>query len=649
MKKNFFRLFCFIFILLVCISSFTSRVSSFKEIKSSVKDSYLEDLRSFSHKVKSLKSDLPAMNAKSLADIRKKFSEIRIQYKKVEYLTDYLDPQLSKDYFNGAPLPQLQRNSPEVTVLEPEGLQILDELLFSEEALDHKKEIVDKLTTLEGVIDEFILFQKAVPLTHREIIEAMRSSLVRLFTLGLTGFDTPGSVNAIPEAETCWLQIRKITFLYIPELKKKNKELADKMVRTLEGGKNYFKQNRNFEDFNRLEFLKMFLNPLYGDLLDMHLAFEIETFEEVSYIRKAVNYYSKNIFASNFLSPFAFTSLQPGPDLEKKEDLGRLLFFDPVLSGNNKRACASCHNPDKAFTDGLSKSMAFDFNGSVQRNAPTLVNAVFADKYFYDLRAQRLEDQVEHVMVSEKEFHSDFFKAGDKLLTSPEYVQMFKEAFPQFSHSPVSRETITQALAAYVQSLVAMDSEFDKYVRNEVQQLDASAERGFNLFMGKAACGTCHFAPHFSGLVPPYFQENESEVLGVPESNDSISPKIDTDMGRFHNKVMLEKADIFQHSFKTPTLRNVELTAPYMHNGVFKTLDEVMDFYNNGGGAGLNIDLANQTLPSDSLNLSISEISDIISFLKSLTDTSRITSKPALLPVFPESSLFSDRLVGGEY
>jgi cytochrome c peroxidase len=138
--------------------------------------------------------------------------------------------------------------------------------------------------------------------------------------------------------------------------------------------------------------------------------------------------------------------------------------------------------------------------------------------------------------------------------------------------------------------------------------------------MGKANCATCHFAPTFSGLVPPFYTENESEILGVFGSPNIIS--LDEDEGRSNNQIKSEKAWIYEKSFKTTTVRNVELTSPYFHNGAYNTLEEVLDFYNNGGGKGRGIEVQNQTLPEDKLDLSEKEIKELIAFMKSLTDNS---------------------------
>ena len=138
--------------------------------------------------------------------------------------------------------------------------------------------------------------------------------------------------------------------------------------------------------------------------------------------------------------------------------------------------------------------------------------------------------------------------------------------------------------------------------------------------MGKAKCGTCHFMPLFSGAKPPRYYYMESEVIGVPESASKIKPRLDKDSGRFNTT----RFDIHLFSFKTSSLRNIALTAPYMHNGVFNTLDEVVDFYDKGGGKGLGIAPPNQSLPFEKLDLTASEKKDIIAFMKTLTDTSAV-------------------------
>lgn len=575
--------------------------------------------------------------------------ETRLAFKRVAFLLDYYDPQAVKDHVNGAPLPSLERKVPSLVVLEPEGLQILDELIFSDDP-NSEAELIRTLTqTLAKNVELLRNTQLSTKVYDRHVFEGVQLELIRLFTLGLTGFDTPGSVNAIPEARQALEAMTRALQPYTVSLHEQGKkDLASELTQSLMSPANYLEQHTDFDSFDRLTFLREQLNPLYQAVLKSQRALGVETIYETSTLVHPLNYNSTGLFSNDILNPYAFTQLSEKQDNHALRLLGKTLFFDPVLSRNNKRSCASCHNPQKGFTDGVAKSMAMDFEGTVNRNAPTVVNSVYADRYFHDLRAQSLELQAEHVIYSDKEFDTHYAEILEKLQQSDSYMAMFREAYPGWE-DPISKPTLTGALESYVLSLRGFNSPFDQYVRKESDQLSASAKRGFNLFMGKAACGTCHFAPTFNGLVPPHFEESESEVLGVPASIDTLNPELDPDWGRIGSGIIKEESEIYAHSFKTPTVRNIALTAPYMHNGVYNTLQEVMAFYNKGGGAGLGLDVPNQTLPGDPLGLTQQEMDDIISFMESLTDTTGMCAKPVTLPEFEARTDWNSRLVGGEY
>jgi cytochrome c peroxidase len=354
------------------------------------------------------------------------------------------------------------------------------------------------------------------------------------------------------------------------------------------------------------------------------------------------NYTATRLFDINLLNRDFFIKYPDSEITEAERELGRVLFYDPALSFNNSMACVSCHHPDKAFTDGVPKSISNDQSTEVERNAPTLVNALFAGAYFHDLRAGKLTMQTEHVMANPKEFNVRPLELTEKLNKSAAYKALFKSAYPGLKE-PIQPRTIQSALASYVASLVSWNSPFDRYARGEADTIDPEVVKGYNLFMGKAACGTCHFAPNFSGLVPPFYDDTESEVLGVPFSNDTIHPVLDHDLGRIKNGKRSEEAEHFRHSFKTPTVRNIALTAPYFHNGAYPTLEEVMWFYNKGGGQGLGIDIPNQTLPPDALGLTKGEISAIIAFMNSLTDIDAFIKAPPALPAFEDDPALKNR------
>ncbi len=388
---------------------------------------------------------------------------------------------------------------------------------------------------------------------------------------------------------------------------------------------------------------------MYALIIDAQEQLYIEFVYETDASKQSLNYKVRSIFSKDFLNKYFYTALTEKENSKEKESLGELLFFDPILSHSNERACASCHKPELAFTDGLPKSTAMNFEGTVQRNSPTLINAVYSDKYFYDLRADVLESQLEHVVISEKEFNTTFEEIIEKISSIDEYKLLFNTAYKLNEIEPITKSRIQEVLSSYVASLTSFNSEFDTYMRKERSTLSPTAYRGANLFLGKAGCATCHFLPVFNGSVPPMFREMESEVLGVPLKNAAKHHVIDPDLGRYEGPLK-ERSKIYKHSFKTVTVRNVKSTAPYMHNGVYKTLEEVMDFYNNGGGAGLGITVENQTLPTDSLGLSKQEINDIITFMNSLTDYSSLNKKPKALPNHINiDHLLNKRVLGGRY
>ncbi len=317
---------------------------------------------------------------------------------------------------------------------------------------------------------------------------------------------------------------------------------------------------------------------------------------------------AQTLFDKDVFDEEAFSGFPDYKTTAEKAALGKLLFNDPVLSGDNSRSCASCHYEDKAFTDGLEKAVSFDGKSFVKRNTPTLSNIAFQRVFFSDSRVNYLEDQAVAVITNADEMHGSLEAAAEKLKKNEKYVQQFEKAFPQ---KAITAFEIKNALASYIRTLSKFDSKFDRYMRDEIA-FTADEKAGFNLFAGKAKCATCHFIPLTNGTVPPNFMKSESEVLGVPDKDG----KLDSDLDKYN----LTQAIIHKHSFKTPTIRNSTLTAPYMHNGVFKTLEEVVDFYNEGGGKGLGFALENQTLPEDKLNLTDLEKKQLVDFMKTLTD-----------------------------
>jgi cytochrome c peroxidase len=196
------------------------------------------------------------------------------------------------------------------------------------------------------------------------------------------------------------------------------------------------------------------------------------------------------------------------------------------------------------------------------------------------------------------------------------YRRAFAAVIPAGQGPPVTSATLRAVLATYVRSLVRLDSRFDRAVRGDTSALTGAERHGFTVFMGKARCGTCHFAPLFSGAAPPDLVRSEPEIIGVPVRDVARGAAIDPDSGRAGVDHVAEHL----HAFKVPTLRNVARTAPYMHNGVFASLEQVVDFYDRGGGLGIGASVPAQTLSSRPLHLTPAERSDLLAFLRSLTD-----------------------------
>jgi cytochrome c peroxidase len=301
--------------------------------------------------------------------------------------------------------------------------------------------------------------------------------------------------------------------------------------------------------------------------------------------------------------------------------------------------------PDKAFTDGLPVSRSFLKESMLERNAPGLLNAVLQKKLFHDGRSFSFENQASEVLNNPDEMHADFSKVAIKLNQSTQYKDLFRSAFHDTPDSVITGRSILMAIAEYERSLIALNSRFDRTIRGHANLMSDDEKTGFNLFVGKADCASCHFIPLFNGTVPPEYVESEMEVLGVPGNADLDHPVKDKDPGR----AAIIPMPMYNGSFKTPTLRNVELSGPYMHNGIFQTLEEVIEFYDRGGGLGIGLDVPNQTLIPDSLRLTDKEKTQLVKFLKSLTDTVNTTFSTINLPFFENDPQLNLRIPGGEY
>jgi len=294
-------------------------------------------------------------------------------------------------------------------------------------------------------------------------------------------------------------------------------------------------------------------------------------------------------FAGN-LEPFKAVPVpEQNPQTPEKIELGRKLFFDRRLSGDGTMSCATCHDPEKAFTDGLELSLSYPTTRN-WRNAPTLINVAFQKYLFQDGRVLTLEDQALFPMMSAFEMNRNLDFVEEVIRSVPEYVEAFQKVF----NGEVTRQRMAMAIAAYERTLLSMNAPIDRHLKGDTSALSDDAKKGLVLFMGKARCSECHFGATLS--------DDQFHALNVPENPEHQNdPRIaatrrfvakvsryddyrnlNEDPGRF--LVTKDKKD--WKAFRTPSLREVAKTGPYMHNGIFATLDDVIEFFDKGGGKG---------------------------------------------------------------
>lgn len=526
--------------------------------------------------------------------LQKQFLAAHLNYKKVEVFSEYYFPEVSKA-INGPAIPEFEEND-EMT-LPPQGFQVIEEFLFPKYNKQSKTELVKEMGILSANLKRLNRIAATNEWTDAHVFDALRLEVFRIITMGITGFDSPVAQKSIPEAVGSLEGIQKYYQLYAANDSDATLKIIDQAI-------SYLKSNPNFNNFDRAAFIQNYGNPLSRKLYQQQKNLKIPFFNEMRGLKTT----AQTLFDKDVFDEEAFSGFPDYKTTKEKAELGKLLFNDPILSGDNSRSCVSCHHADKAFTDGMEKAVSFDGKSFVKRNTPTLSNIAFQRVFFSDSRVNYLEDQAVAVITNQDEMHGSLEVAAEKLKKNQKYIEKFETAFPQ---KGITAFEIKNALASYIRTLSKFDSKFDAYMRAEVA-FTADEKAGFNLFAGKAKCASCHFIPLTNGTVPPNFMKSESEVLGVPDA----SGKLDKDLGKYN----LTQAMIHQYSFKTPTIRNATLTAPYMHNGVFKTLEEVVDFYNEGGGKGLGFSLENQTLPEDKLNLTDLEKKQLVDFMKTLTD-----------------------------
>jgi cytochrome c peroxidase len=283
------------------------------------------------------------------------------------------------------------------------------------------------------------------------------------------------------------------------------------------------------------------------------------------------------------------------PHSQEEIELGKVLYFDPRLSLNKQQSCATCHNPDLGFGDGMAKGIG-TMGAGLGRNTPHIYNLAWNSVFFWDGRASSLEEQALGPIQAAGEMNLPL----DSLTARLKKVAFYQKEFQKnYGKEGITAENVGKAIAAFERSIAGVNSPFDKYVKGDKSAMIPSAVRGMELFKGKANCTACHSGPNFT--------DESFHNIGIG----------DKDEGR--NKIM--KGATMVGAFKTPGLRNSTLTGPYMHDGSEKSLEDVVRFYNKGGKSKAGLDKLIKPL-----NLTEIEIMDLVSFLGALTDPVKVTA-----------------------
>ena len=579
---------CLLLVIVSCNQK-TEKYKSVTVISNGINKLYLNQLSNTIN-------NLDSMKGKSIKEQQKYYVLARKHFKLLEPILAFSD----KDNYKSLNAPNIisvkGEMSNDTRVIKPIGFQVIEETLYDKNI---DKEVLKRAIRVTSNRLKLIKKNSVLKLKDHHIIWLLRDQITRVATTGITGFDSPVLNQSLLESSYTYETVLKI--IKLNEAKFKSKELLVKFEEAVINAQKFLKHD--FDSFGRFNFIKKHTN------LQLKLLVKIQKDWGVNFpFEMALSNTMETLFSEETLNVNYFSDhLSDTTQLVKKVVLGKQLFKDTSLSKGYNMACATCHVKDLAFTDGR---RVFDENQI--RNTPTVAYSAYQRGFFMDARAGSLEGQVVGVVENHNEFNMSMDSVVYRVLKNKNY----KKALANLYGNKRVNFNIRHAIASYIRTLNTFNSKFDKNIRGEEETLTEDEQKGFNLFAGKAMCATCHFAPVFNGTVPPNYNDTELEFIGVPISTDTINAEISSDLGRFN----LYKTPERKHFFKTPTIRNIAKTGPYMHNGVYVTLEEVMDFYNKGGGAGLGIHNEYQTLPFDNLSLSEKEIAQVIDFMKTLTD-----------------------------
>lgn len=635
------------FLIILILAATTASLSFSIQHKNeyfSLYNNHLSEFKNAQYDLRSVINAVDLSNKNDIEKIRDQIKKNRLKLKTIDFWLRYLEPIVYRK-ING-PLP-VEWETEVFEKFEPPYRRTGAGLTLAELYLDETTIEKDALLRLVDTSINAIATFEADSITsqlnsYHHFFLANRLFLLNLGAIYTTGFECPDTNNIIPELRAMLPAVKKIyqdfdaSFSSTPL----SKEYLDLYNKTIDFVNN---EPDQFSLFDHYSFIQKYINPLFRANQQFINSYEVTTinFNDYALSNEANSVFDKRLFNSQNTKGI-FSLVDDETILNEIKQTGKLLFYDPILSGNNKRSCASCHKPTEYFTDTtMATSFQFDGKQHLARNTPSLINSVFNHLIMLDGKHISLQAQAKEVMTKPEEMNVTEDELIKKVMSCKEYKTAFKK-FLKYTpeEKNVSFSHIISAITFYYADFSNYYSPFDDAMNKNVP-INEEIKKGFNLFMSKAQCGTCHFVPHFNGIKPPYVS-SEFEILGVPE--DSSYSKLSADKGRYD----VNPAPEMMNAFRTTTLRNTQFTKPYMHNGVFQTLEQVIELYDAGGGVGKKLKVPNQTLSSDSLKLTRNEKQLLITFIHSLNEKIIFDTPPALLPVSSDRSLNS-RKPGGEY
>jgi len=602
-----------------------------QEQKESYNNTYLNRIKVLSHTENELLNFITnqqTLDSNSIVAIKAKIDSTRLALKSVDFWLRYLDPLAYKNI--NSPLPVEWETEVFEKFEKPYkriGAGLTLSYLYLDEQHPNRDTLAAYISKAVAATDGYLhdSITRNINSYHHFYL-CNRLYLLNLAAIYTTGFECPNTDAVIPELKNMIGAVNGIYASFnnsFPEtaLPDTYTILAQKMQNFVAA------QPNDYTQFDHYNFIRNYVNPLFAINQELILKYSVTSRSNVDYSlnKNATSIFDKKLYNGQNAKGI-YLRVKDSTTLAEIEHVGKLLFYDPILSGNNMRSCGSCHKPTQYFTDTTTRTaINFSRTGQLARNTPSLINAGYNHLLMLDGKHISMQDQGKDVMTNADEMAGEENEILKKVLSCGEYKNTFKKLLKYTPQEPeITFEHIVSAISFYYNKFSQFTAPLDDAMNNKTR-LTSQEVAGFNVYMSKAQCATCHFVPQFNGVKPPYVG-SEFEVLGVP--NDTGYKALSPDKGRY----VINAATETHNAFRTGSIRNATHTAPYMHNGIFKSMEQVIDFYDGGGGAGRGLFVPNQTLSADSLHLTTSEKANLIAFIQTLNERIAFEAPPATLP-----------------